>query len=189
VSDYGAFANLVGVAGSLAAATGAITLAFKKRARWQPPEEAVPAAVARVSALIAMVFIALIYVFARQIGAFGLAVLAILCLIGATYSLIQAVTTNVKYSFYYPGNDEGSRKLGGSELTSEAAQIVRGKSITAQEMFDHAQGRKDLVWTKESQAQVQVRSTLSFIGLIGFGTSALAAVSMLVAVFGGAPQS
>lgn len=186
MSDYGAFANVVGVAGSLAAAVGAITLAFKKRARWQPPEETVPAAVAQISALIAMVFVALIFVFAKTIGALSLAILAVVCLIIATYSLIQAIRTNAKYSFYYPNDDEASRRLGGSELTSQAAQIARDKHLSEQELFSHAQGKKYLVWTRVSQAQIQVRSTMSFIGLIGFGTCALAAASMLVAVFGGA---
>ncbi len=186
MSDYGAFASVVGIAGSLAAAAGAITLAFKKRARWQPPEETVPTAVARVSGLIAMVFIALIYVFAKAIGAFGLAVLAISCLAVTIYALIEALKTNVTYSFYYPNdNNEANRKLGGDVLTPEAAGIMRDKGLPEQLMLEDAKGRKDLVWTKESQARIQVRSTLSFISLIGFGTCALAAASMLVAVYGG----
>jgi energy-coupling factor transporter transmembrane protein EcfT len=185
MSDYGAFANVVGVAGSLAAAVGAITLAFKKRTRWQPPEECVPAAVARVSSLIAMVFVALIYVFAKAIGPFILAVLAIVCLIIAMYALIQALTTNVRYSFFYPNSEETNRKLGGSELTPEAANIQKATGQTVQQLFSDAQGKKDLVWTRQSQAEIQVWSTLSFIGLIAFGTCALSSASMLVAVYGG----
>jgi hypothetical protein len=50
-------------------------------------------------------------------------------------------------------------------------------------MFEDAQGDKDLVWTKDSQAAVGIRSTLSFIGLIGFGTCSLAAAAMLVIVY------
>jgi hypothetical protein len=68
MSQFGVFANIVATAGSLSAAAGAISLAFLKRSKWQPPEEAVPAAVPRVSALISMVFIALIYVFGPKMG-------------------------------------------------------------------------------------------------------------------------
>jgi hypothetical protein len=185
MSDYGAFANVVGIAGSLAAAASAITLAFKKRARWQPPEETVPAAVARISSLIAMVFVGLIYVFAKSIGALALAVIAVVCLAVSVYALIQAIKTNGTYSFYYPQDTEANRKLGGDALTAEASNIMKTKKLTEQQLFTDAQGGKDLVWTKASQARVQLRSALSFIGLIAFGTCALAATAMLVAVYGG----
>jgi hypothetical protein len=49
-------------------------------------------------------------------------------------------------------------------------------------MFEDAQGDKDLVWTKSSQATVNLRGTLSFIGLIGLGTCTVAAAAMLVVV-------
>jgi hypothetical protein len=68
-------------------------------------------------------------------------------------------------------------------LTDEASQIKRDKGLTEQRLFDDAQGDKDLVWTKPSQAAVNVRSTISFILLIGFGTCSLAAAAMLVVVF------
>jgi hypothetical protein len=68
-------------------------------------------------------------------------------------------------------------------LTDEAAKIKRDKGLTEQRMFEDAQGDKDVVWTKDSQASVNTRSTLSFIFLIGFGTCSLAAAAMLVVVF------
>src|SRR5262249_1571193 len=148
------------------------------------PEETVPAGVARLSSLIAMVFVGVIYVFAKDIGAVILAVIAVGCLVIAIYALTQAIQTNTTYSFYYPEDKEADRKLAGDTLTPEAAKIQKDKSLGEQQMFSDAQGRKDLVWTKESQARIQVRSTLSFIGLIAFGSCALAAVSMLVAVYG-----
>jgi hypothetical protein len=78
---------------------------------------------------------------------------------------------------------EKSRTLGGDVLTAEAETIAKTKGFTVQQMFEDAQGNKDLVWTKDSQARVNIKSTLSFIGLIGFGTCALASASMLIAVF------
>jgi hypothetical protein len=56
------------------------------------------------------------------------------------------------------------------------------KGITVQQLFTDAQGSKDLVWTKPSQATVSIKSTLSFIGLIGFGTCTLAAAAVLVSL-------
>ena len=49
-------------------------------------------------------------------------------------------------------------------------------------MFEDAQGDKDLVWMRPSQAAVNMRSTLSYIALIGAGSCCLAAMGMLVAV-------
>jgi hypothetical protein len=81
-----------------------------------------------------------------------------------------------------PDKSESSRKLGGNELTPEATKIKLEQGITEQAMFEHAQGGKDLVWTKRSQASINIKSTLSFICLIGFGTCTLAAAATLVAV-------
>jgi hypothetical protein len=72
--------------------------------------------------------------------------------------------------------------LGGDALTDEATAIKTNQKRSEQQMFEDAQGDKDLVWTKSSQSRVQVKSTLSFIGLMAFGTCALAAASMLVAL-------
>jgi Na+(H+)/acetate symporter ActP len=183
MTDYGVFANIVAIAGSLASAAAAIGLAFKKRSKWQPPEEALPAVAARFASLLTMIVIALLYVFGARIGLTWLAVVTAAFFIIAIISLTVAIKTNITYSFYYPDNDEQSRKLGGDVLTQEAAGIRRDKGLTEQAMFHDAQGVKDLVWTKASQASVNARSTISFILLIGFGTCSLAAAATLVAVF------
>jgi hypothetical protein len=184
MKDYGVFANLVAIAGCLASAAAAITLAFMKRSRWQPPEEALPTAASRFAALLAMIVIALLYVFGARIGLTGLAFITLSFLAIAAISLTVAINTNIRYSFYYPQrDDEKCRKLGGDGLTTEAAKIRQSKGVTEQQLFMDAQGDKDLVWTRLSQAAVSRRSTMSFIGLIGFGTCSLAAASMLVVVF------
>lgn len=183
MSQFGNFANIVAIAGSLSAAAGAISLAFLKRAKWQPPEESVPAAVPRVSALISMVFIALIYVFGAKLGLILLGVITVTCLGLALWALIIAIQTNTSYSFFYPARIEADRKLGGNVLTDEARKIKQEKGISEQQLFMDSQGDKDVVWTRESQSHVQVKSTLSYIGLIAFGTCALASASTLVALF------
>lgn len=183
MKDYGVFANLVAIAGSLASAAAAVTLAFMKRSKWQPPEEAVPAAVSRFAALLAVIVIALLYVFEPSLGLTWLAIIAVLFFAIAIISLVIAIGTNIKYSFYYPEKKERDRKLGGNVLTEEAIKIQQKKGLTEQQMFEHARGDKDVVWTKGSQAAVAIRSTISFIGLVGFGTCSLAAAAMLVAEY------
>jgi hypothetical protein len=183
MKDYGVFANLVAIAGSLASTAAAVTLAFMKRSKWQPPEEAVPAAVSRFAALLAVIVIALLYVFQPSLGLTWLAIIAVLFFAIAIISLVIAIGTNIKYSFYYPEKRERDRKLGGNVLTEEAIKIQQKKDLTEQQMFQHARGDKDVVWTKGSQAAVAIRSTISFIGLIGFGTCSFAAAAMLVAEY------
>ncbi|WKA27502.1 hypothetical protein [Bradyrhizobium roseum] len=183
MSKFGVFANLVAIAGSLAAAAAAISLAFLKQANWRPPEEAIPAAVPRMSALISMIFIAMIYVFGVDLGRIGLGILAGGLLFLALFFLAIAIHINTAFSFYYPNRKKENRKLGGDTLTDEAQEIKREKRIPEQQLFEDAQGSKDLVWTRASQSRVQIKAVLSFIGLIAFGTCALAAASMLVALF------
>lgn len=186
MNKFGVFAQLVAIAGSLASAAAAIKLAFMKRSKWQPPEEAVPAAAARFALLLTMIVIALLYVFSASIGLIWLGVTTVFLFGTALFSLILAIKTNIKYSFYYPPQKtEANRKLGGDSLTSEAAKIQQEKHLTEQQMFEDAQGDKDLVWTKDSQASINIRSTISFILLVGFGTCSLAAAAMLVVVFTG----
>jgi len=182
-ADYGVFAQVVAIAGSLASAVAAITLAFMKRAKWQPPEEALPAVASRFAALLAMVVLALLYVFASRMGLIPVAIVTVVFFVIAIICLMVAIKTNITFSFYYPDITEANRKLGGSVLTPEAVKVRQDfPDRSEQELFVDAHGDKDLVWTKESQAWVNIRGTMSFIGLIGFGTCSLAAAAMLVSL-------
>jgi uncharacterized membrane protein len=159
-----------------------------KRARWQPPEEALPKVAARVSGLIAMIMIAWIYVFGGSVGLVTLAVFSGVLLLVALLALYVTIMTNVTFSFYYPSREETNRLLGGDVLTQEAQDIKSSKGISEQEMLEHLQGSRDSLWTRKSQARVNVRSTMSFIVLIAFGTSALAAAAFLVVVYSSTPK-
>lgn len=183
MNKFGVFANVVAIAGALAAAAAAISLAFLKNAKWRPPEEAIPAVVPRLSALASMIFIAIIYVFGAEIGKLGLGIIAGILLALTIWCLTVAIHINTSFSFYYPRTKKDARKLGGSVLTDEAAAIKGKEKLTEQQLFEDAQGEKDLVWTRSSQSSIQIRAVLSFIGLIAFGTCALGAASMLVALF------
>jgi hypothetical protein len=181
---YGVFADLVGIAGSLAAAATAISLAFLKRSKWQPPKEVVADGTARVSSLATAVFIGLLYVFGRRVGEVPLGVVAAVLVAVAVWALTISIRTNVRYSFYYPDDgQEPHRLLGGDQLTEEAAGIVKAHKQTVQQLLTDARGKTDLVWTRESRADVASRSTLGFLGLIVAGSCALAAVAMLVSIY------
>ncbi len=182
MTDYGEFANLVATVTSLVAAGAAITLAFTKRSKWQPPEEAVSAAVSRIAALMTAIGIAFLYVFASKMQSGALAIVSA-CLFAATLlAVLVAISVNIRRSFYYPAiRVEENRVLGGSKLTPEAAKIHSERGFTEQRLFEDAQGDKDLVWTRPSQVSVNLQSTLSFIILIGAGGCALASAGALVA--------
>lgn len=183
LSDYGVFAQIVAIGGSLAAAAGAFTLGFVKRSRWQPPRETVPDGTSRVSSLITIVFVGLIYVFAGRVGQVPIGALAVALVLAAVWALSVTINTNINHAYYYPADGaEAHRVLGGDELTAEAREIHARHGPEAQQLLIDAQGRKDLVWTRRSQARIAVRSTLGYITLIAAGACAIAAVSMLVAM-------
>jgi hypothetical protein len=98
-------------------------------------------------------------------------------------ALAVTIRTNIRHAYFFPAEKvESNRRLGGDRLTEEAQAIVDTKRQTPQQLFLDAQGDKDLVWTRDSQAAVSVRSTLSYIALIGAGACCLASAGMLVAV-------
>lgn len=183
MNKYGEFANIVAIAGALASTAAAISLAFMKRAKWQPPTEAVSSGTSRLAMLMAMIGTALLYVFGAEIGKAWLAAITVGLFVGGLTSLVAAIFANTSYSFYYPLPPvEKNRTLGGSTLTSEALRIQAQQNLSVQQMFEDAQGAKDKVWTRGSQAKINIVSTLSFIFLIGCGTCSLAAAATLVAV-------
>ncbi|TGR83836.1 hypothetical protein EN866_33740 [Mesorhizobium sp. M2D.F.Ca.ET.223.01.1.1] len=188
MSEYGAFANVVAIAGCLTAAAGAIGLAWMKRTSWQPPEDSVPHAVSRLSGLLSAVFIGVLYVFSGQLGRVYIAGIAAFCGIVSLVALYICIDTNTRHSYNSKTAGADRRVLGGNVLTNEATKIKNKHRQTIQQMFTDAQGDKDLVWTRESQALIQNKSTFSFIALITFGTCALASVSILVSLYLG-PQS
>ena len=183
MNEYGVFANIVAIAGSLAAAAGALRLAWMKRSNWQPPEESVPDAVGKFASLFAMIIIGFLYAFAESLlGLRGLAWLSFVCFLLALVFLATTIFVNVNYTFESNRDGEVIRVLGGKHLTTEAAEIASDKNQTEQQMFEDGQWDKDLIWTRKSQATFQIVSTISFIGLISFGTTAVAAISNLIAL-------
>jgi hypothetical protein len=177
LNKYGIFADVTGTALALAAAAGAISLAWTKRTKWQPPEEAVPNATARLASLGAMVALALIYAFGSTVLGFrGLAILAVAAFSIALLALACTIYLSITRSFL---RANGKRTVGGFRLTEEAEQIRKTKQLTEQQLFSDAQGRHDLVWTSSSRAWAHIAMNFAFLGLILSGTIALSAAAAL----------
>jgi hypothetical protein len=181
MSHYGPLADLVTGVISLAAASASIIATFTKRAKWQPPEEIVPSAVSRLSALLTAVGIANLWAYREQLGVGWLSAITVGGVAVSLVALTVAIHTNIECSYFYPAQKtEKNRKLGGDKLTAQAQKIQIERGLTSQAMFEDAQGDKDLVWTRASQATASVRSTLSFVLLIAAGSCALAAAALLL---------
>jgi len=183
--------DVVAIAGSLMAASGAIGLAWMRRAKWMPPTETVAGGTAKVSALVCAVLVAILYVLRQQIGFTNLAYLCIGLVVGVLVALSVSIYVNTAYSFTgrsSKNRDVETRVLGGFSLTAEAAQIAREQRLEQQALFENANYKAHLVWTKKSQAALQMTSTLGFIALQVCGSLALATASMLISLAGANPH-
>lgn len=177
--------DIVAIAGALIGVATAVSLAWMRRVRWMPPEEAVAGATVKVSALICAVLIAVLYIFRDVLGVVLVSMLALLTLVVTLFALVTSIRTNTQYSFVRrsPGAKgiAESRILGGHSLTEEAESIAREKRMGHQQLYENSNYTADLVWTRASLADVQVKSTLGFISLQVSGSVALAAISMAFA--------
>lgn len=183
MADYGALSGIVAVSGSLIAAGSAISLGWMRRAKWLPPQEAVPGGTAKISSLICAVVIGLLYARRAEIGFGPLCWVAGTCLALAVVALLASVFVNTTYSFMRrPRGQSMSRTLGGWTLTEEAKAIRTRRKLSVQQLFENSNYQPDLVWTKPSQAWVLVISTLGFIALQAGGSVALASAALVVSL-------
>jgi hypothetical protein len=175
MSQYGVFANIVGTALSLAAAAGAIRLAWAERKAWQPPEEAVSKGTAKLAALGSMVGLALIYALGETVlGLRGLSLLAMISFVVALISL--ATTTYLSITRTFTRKD-GSRTVGGFRLTAEAALIKKKRGLNEAQLFNDSQDDHNLVWTPGSRGLAHIALGFAYIGLILCGTISLSAAA------------
>ena len=185
-ADYGQFKDVVAIAGSILAAGTAIRLGWMRRAKWMPPAESVPGGTVKVSALVCSVVIAVLFLVRSQLGLVLMVVIAGVCLVLTLIALAVSIFTNTTYSFVRRphGQKAETRMLGGSRLTDEALSINQKKKaanqpgLTVQQLFEYSHFKPDLVWTKESQALVQIASTMGFILLQVAGSIALASAAI-----------
>lgn len=178
-TDYGLFTNLVSTVGTVVAASTAIGLTWRRRARWEPSEQDVDAGAQKVAGLLCAIGLAIMrgtmfsvehrgdFISIAVYG--GLAALIALLLYGIviasfTYDRVQ-------------GAHRTDKVIGGFWLTSRIRRILAQDTgpRTVQEAFASAAYDFDLIWPKPSRALSKAAFTLSYIVLIVSGTMALAA--------------
>lgn len=189
--DYGGFAPIVKIAGSVMAMGSAIGLGWRHRAKWEPIEEDVPAGPQRVGGLIAAITIALIWVGLNSSSL--LTKITIYCLADALLSLfIYILLQMLVYdrvsvrpnALSGTHQTESVKVIGGLWLRADARQELRKEDgpKTVQELFAGREYKKDLVWPRAAQGLAKALFALVYIGLTVGGTVALGAASILVAL-------
>jgi hypothetical protein len=188
MNEYGALGGLVATSGSIVAAATAVTLAFKGRARWEPAEEDIPQAPAKVAGLLTAVAIVVIYVASlRHPDVDWLLPLCIgsaLATLGGLFTyvfLIKMFTFDRKEATSAHQYRE-YKIIGGLRLKPTARLLLKeeGGPGSIQELFEGAIYDKDRVWTRTSQAFAQLLFLAAFLALQVFGSLALASAAFLL---------
>jgi hypothetical protein len=189
VSGYGALGGIVAAAGSVMAAGGAITLAFKGRARWEPIEEDVPKAPAKAAALATAVCVVLIWAAARRRHDPGwLVPLCLGCLIATFVGmclyvwLVQVHTFTAKFA---TGRRHAvcRKVIGGLWLTTDAKKAMLHRPdgpIPLQRLFEGAAYDKNLLWSGNSQFAAKLLFLVAFLALQVCGSLSLASAAILL---------
>ncbi|MBD3813322.1 MAG: hypothetical protein IE917_14015 [Betaproteobacteria bacterium] len=185
--DYGQFGSVVAAAGSLMAAVGALILTWKNRASWEPVEEDIPRGAQRFAGLVAAVVIGLLwYSQHAQVreGASSLPSIAIWCVVAAVvcalgYSLLIGIYTYERQVATGPHSVSRQKIIGGFILKPQARDVLKAQPVlTTQELLKGAAYDADKVWTTGSRSAAKVSFFLAYMGMVVFGTVALASVAM-----------
>jgi hypothetical protein len=186
--DYGVLTDLVAAAGSLMAATGAIGLAWRRRADWEPSEEDIPKGAQRVAGLLAAVAIALLWAKWHDpppdLGpldrlAIGVAAATLVSLL--IYGYLVGTQTYTKVD----GTGAEKGIIGGFWMRTNAKRKRDEEQITTQQLFEGSAYNPDLLWSRPSRQLAKLSFQLAYIGLVGCGTVALAASAIRLALAAG----
>jgi hypothetical protein len=182
--DFGPFTDLVGLAGTAIAAIGALTLAWRGRARWEPDEEDIstgPQKVGGVLALVGLVLLWTAFEGADDVGALRwLTVLfAVLTVVGLfLYSfLISRQTYQLEK---LKGNGVVSVTVIGGFRTTERAMELARDGRTLQEILRGAAYEVDRVWPRGSRTMAKQAFVAAYLLLTVSGTLAVASAAMLL---------
>ncbi len=188
--SYGVLAQAVAVAGSLVSATTAIRLTWKGRFSWEPVEEDIPKGAQKIGGLLTSVCIALLwysFFFIKSITDSAMIKVAALTGSGAfaalvIYSILVAVFVYDKEVVVGKNKTDKTKIIGGFWLTGIAKDaLLKNPTITIPEVFKGAKYDPDKVWPRFSRALTKVSFQISYVALVGLGTLALSAASLLVA--------
>jgi hypothetical protein len=185
VTQYGVLSNVVATAGSIMAAGGAISLAWRGRIdRWEPSEQDVPNGAQKVGALVAAVLIGLVWAIERtpsHVNTLNTVVVG---------SLIATVVSLLLYGFLvgnqtyirWEGTPNAYRLIGGFWTTSAARKIHRAGNQPISEVFKGMAYEPDRVWPRPSRQLAKTCFVLLYMSLTVSGTLALAAVAIRLGV-------
>jgi hypothetical protein len=187
-SDYGPFAPVVGYAGAIMAAGGALFFMWGgKMQKWRPPDEDLPGTGQAVVLLLCGVGMVLQWYFATPdalaylLGA--VAVLAVTCVVCfLRYSGLLGTYIYVKKEAISETSTRDVRILGGHELLPEAEKKRRKLGVDVQTLLEGAAYKADLLWSRGARQWVKQRVLIFFILTLVLGTSALTGASFATQV-------
>jgi hypothetical protein len=182
--DYGPLKDIVATGGSIMGAVGALGLAWRGRAKWEPSEQDIPSSAQKVGGLVAAVCIVLLWAEWRNADhAKSLDKLAIVLAISTIlFSLLYGYLVGMQsYDVVElaKGQTRTRRIIGGFWLTPEArsAQASAG-NVTVQALLAGAGYDPDQLWSRPSRQLAKLAFQLGYLGLVISGTVALAAISI-----------
>lgn len=178
-SAAGPLAFIVKYAGFVIALGVAIRFGWMRRAKWMPPEEAVPDATTKVATLFTGVAIAFLYGFAESgVGTVRMGWIAVICFVLTAVALGVTIYLSVTLSF--EDKTRAKRVLGGFKLTDEAKAVREQRHLAVDQIFEDSLYKKDRVWTRSSQAFAQIFVTFGFLTLQIAGSILLADGAILL---------
>ncbi len=186
--DYGPFAPVVGYAGAIMAAGGALFLLWGGRMRkWRPPDEDLPGTGQALVLLLCGVGMVLQWYFAAPgsidwfLGSVALlAIACVLCFL--RYSGLLGTHVYIKRVAVGPAKTIEVRILGGRTLLPEAESKRRQHGVDTQTLLEGAAYKEDLLWSRAERQWVKQRVLLLFILTLVLGTSALTGASFATQV-------
>lgn len=182
--DYGPLTDLVKYSGLLISAAGAIGLAWRRKANWEPSEQDLPKGPARVAGLLTAIVIAVIWTqfafawYKWPIAKAAIALGAAALVFFLVYGYFVARLTYEKETSVGRNKSKQEKIIGGFALTPDAKEaLVKAGNI--QRLFQGAAYDPDLVWTRESRALARQLFALCYIGLNVCGSLALTCAALL----------
>jgi hypothetical protein len=186
-ADFGPLAGIVSGATAALAAAGAIGLAFKRRARWEPEESDLPQGPERVSGMIGAVAIAILwyrgYVLKALDGTIPLAIwsatLAVVALLVYVYLIV--LQTFIRTVAISRTETKEVKVIGGFWLTQDGRVARRRKRLPIQDIFKGMGYEPDRLWPRPARALAKIAFIVAYMTLTAAGTVALAAAGLLIA--------
>jgi hypothetical protein len=185
LSDYGVFADIVGVVLTGASAVATIAVTWRgKIERWQPPQEVLPQGARNVATVLSFIGIALCWLNVDSTNwklsqLWGVALAIALVVFFAAY---YAVFDWRCFTLVEPGKKAKPVKrkiVGGFWLTPQARSlVVRGKSEKA--LLYESAGNIEGIWPRASLTVARTTLALLFIGVMTTGTVGMTAWGAIV---------